>query len=153
MDEIESIIARYDEARQKMQFVVDHIDSNREIYPTWKVKELIAHLAGWDDATIEALTAFLEDRPPSIEIVQGIDVYNAQSVETRKQLPYERVIHEWRAARVQVKTLLRQIPPESLDIEFTFPWGGRGTVIDLTDIFIHHETTHAQEIVKLLNLE
>src|SRR5688572_19440178 len=92
-----------------MQEVVALVSPDQEIYPTWKMKEVLAHITGWDEAVIEALKAVLDKRLPATPARQGIDAYNAQSVEERRNLGEAQVKQEWQMAREEVRNLLRQI--------------------------------------------
>jgi hypothetical protein len=55
MDEREILIQGLEKARTKLLGVVDQFDPSLEVYPHWTIKELLAHLAGWDDAIIDTL--------------------------------------------------------------------------------------------------
>ena len=55
MDEKAKLIQQLDEARAKMRAVLEGIDTRVEIYPTWTIKEVLAHIAGWDDVSASSL--------------------------------------------------------------------------------------------------
>ncbi|MGZ6346744.1 MAG: hypothetical protein ACXWNC_04125, partial [Anaerolineales bacterium] len=68
-----------DETRAKMEGILPHVNPRKEIYPGWTIREVIAHVTGWDDATIEALHAHIEGRPLSIPNISDLDEYNEMS--------------------------------------------------------------------------
>ena len=150
MPERERLIQQLDEARATMQAVVDRVDPKMEIYPGWTMKHVLAHIAGWDDATIASLQAHMGGEEPGTPAVQGIDFYNAQSVATREPLSYEQIQREWAFAREQVKDLLRQMPAEKFAEPLLSAWGATGTIAQLIAVFVHHEIEHAEEIEGLL---
>ena len=43
-------ITRMEQSRAKLNAVLDKIAPQMEIYPTWKVKQVMDHIAGWDEA-------------------------------------------------------------------------------------------------------
>ncbi|MBN1178046.1 MAG: DinB family protein [Anaerolineae bacterium] len=150
MDPREKLIQRLDAARETMRQVVARVDPEREIYPGWTIKHVLAHIAGWDDAAIDALRAHATGSAPSVDAAHGIDAYNAKTVETRESLSYERVVDEWTATRETFKTLLREMPDEKLAQSFVFPWKSGGTAADIVAIFAHHEESHAREIERMI---
>ena len=150
MDEKAQLIQRLDTARAKMHAVVQQLTTEKIIYPGWTPKHLLAHIAGWDEAIIAALRAYAESQEYEIPAFRGINEYNARSVETREMLTYSQVYREWEQAREQVKEELQKMSEEKFKSELLFPWGGRGSVTQLVEVFIEHETQHAKEIEQLL---
>ncbi len=146
MGDRESLLQKLDTAREAMRALAADIDCQQEIYPGWTIKHVLAHLAGWDDATIASLQAHINGEEAGTPAALGIDHYNAQSVATREALSYDQVIREWELAREQLKTLIRQMPEEKFREPLLFPWGQRGTVEFLVTIFADHELEHATEI-------
>jgi uncharacterized damage-inducible protein DinB len=143
------LIERLDEAREKMRAVLVDIDTRMEIYPSWTIKHVLAHITGWDDATIASLRAHAGGDEPGTPASRGIDVYNAESVETRDALDYEHIIQEWELAREQLKDAINEMPPEKLVEPLLFPWGQTGTVAQIVAIFANHEEEHAGDVQAL----
>ena len=149
MEQRTHLIEELDRAREKLTTALQAFGDEQEIYPGWTPKHLLAHIAGWDDAVLTALRAFARGDEFELPAFHGIDVYNAQSVETREMLRHDQVAREWEQVRQQVKDTLNQMPDEKFEQDFLFPWGGRGTIAQLIGIFIHHETEHAEEIEQI----
>ena len=150
MDDKTRFIQQLDAAHEKMLAVVAQVDTELEIYPGWTMKQVLAHLTGWDDATTSSLRAHIDGSQPATPAVEGIDFYNAQSVETREALNYEQTLVEWRLARDQLKAAINDLPPEKLNEPLLFAWGEMGSVARLVAIFVSHEEEHAEEILKHL---
>ncbi|MEJ2208041.1 MAG: DinB family protein [Anaerolineae bacterium] len=142
----EHLLAELDEARQDLYAAMEGLEPEQEIYPGWTMKHLCAHLAGWDEAVAAALRAYLGAEEPATPAVEGINVYNAQSVSTRQYLSLQQVQAECDLAREQVKTLLRDFPADRLEESIVFPWGATGSAAQLIAVFVHHEREHAAEI-------
>jgi hypothetical protein len=149
MDEKAKLIQQLDEARAKMRAVLEGIDTRVEIYPTWTIKEVLAHIAGWDDVSASSLRLHAGGHEPPTPAARGIDYYNAESVATRAALSYQQVVQEWELAREEFKAALLALSPEKLAEPFIFPWGPTGTVALLVRIFAEHEEEHAAEIAAL----
>lgn len=146
----EKLIAELDESRARIKAVLDRFQPGQEIYPGWTRREFIAHVAGWDDGTILAITDFVEGRTPKESPARkGIDFYNAHSVETRVEMDLDHIVREWEFNRRALKDLLAKVPDDKFGVQFQFPWQERGDIHYLVRIMIHHEHEHAEELEKM----
>ncbi|MBN2304507.1 MAG: DinB family protein [Anaerolineae bacterium] len=135
-----------DDARAQMRAALDGIDELMPVYEGWTIKHILAHIAGWDDATTASLRAHISGNEPGTPAARGIDYYNAQSVAEREPLPFPHIVKEWELAREQLKATLDALPEAKFTEKFVFPWGPMGTVDQIIGIMVHHEIEHAQEI-------
>jgi hypothetical protein len=129
---------------------LDEVDRGRKIYPLWTIREILAHLSGWDDATIGFIRSLMEGREPSTPAALGIDVYNSETVATREGLDFDHVYREYIETRKVLLDLIRQMPEEMVTRVHVRPWGGRGCLVDLVDIFAPHEEEHAEDVRRLI---
>ncbi len=147
----DELIQHYQNSRAKMIVLLDKIDQNRKIYPLWTVREILAHLSGWDDATISFIRTILEGGQPGLTLAaQGIDNYNAESVSTREGLDYDHIYREYLETRRVLLELIHQMPEEQITQKFVLPWGGYGTLADMVNIFVPHEEEHAEDVQKII---
>ena len=65
------LLHRLDETRETIEKILPTIDPTLEIYPGWTIKDMLAHMTGWDDATIAALKAFLASGAPPVPTVSS----------------------------------------------------------------------------------
>jgi hypothetical protein len=144
------LMKEFDRARTHMRVLLAELDTRVEIYPEWTIKELLAHLAGWDDATILALQAHSRGETPPLLAVRGIDFYNDQTVGERANLNLAQIIREWELVREQLLGLLAALPPEKLEDPILSPWGQILTIVELVKVMADHEEEHAEAIEKLL---
>lgn len=155
MDEKEGLIADLEKSHalvgQLLRDVEEAHYQSRELYPTWTIKELLAHLAGWDDACIASLGAFAAGDVPATPASRGIDPYNESTVHEREALSLEQVIREWELSRADFIAAIHDLPDEKVREPFVLPWGSRGTLADMVHVFTHHDENHVVEIrAKLL---
>jgi hypothetical protein len=150
MDEIDLLIERLDQARQALQVILDMTEASLDIYPSWKQKELLAHLAGWDEAAIASIQAYLAGNAPVIPAGAGINAYNAESVARRVPLSLEQVRQECLQRREQLKALILQMETKKLFAPLVLPWKGTGTVAQIVEIYAEHELEHAEELRTIL---
>jgi DinB superfamily len=148
-----NLMKEFDQARSHMRQLLDEIDARVKIYPEWTIKELLAHLAGWDDATILSLQAFEKGEATPLLAMRGIDFYNAQTVGERTELDLSQIIREWEMVREQLLAILAAMPEEKLSEKIVSPWGPTFTVARLVQIMADHEEEHAMAIQELIDIE
>ncbi len=145
-----SLLLSMDESRLKIEKLLPEIDPRKEIYPGWTIKDMLAHMTGWDDVTIDSLRAHVVDRPPSLPAIHSLDKYNALTVSSRRDLAYERVLQEWRLTRQILRTIIQQLPEDKFFSPVVVPWGGKPTVTFLVNMFREHEEEHIQDFLEWL---
>jgi DinB superfamily len=148
---IEDMITKMERSRAKLDAALDKIAPQTEIYPTWKVKQLMDHIAGWDVLVYTTLEHYSHGEPPSTVVFGGIDRYNAQSVSERKTLSVGQSRQAYTAARERVITALRNLQPGMLTQKYPAPWGGKCTISSIVRIFVSHEQEHAKQIEEILD--
>ncbi|MGB8212189.1 MAG: maleylpyruvate isomerase N-terminal domain-containing protein [Anaerolineales bacterium] len=144
------LLRRLDDTRSKIEEYLPNIDARKEIYPGWTIKEMLAHMTGWDEATIDSLRAHVIGRPPSVPAIHSMDEYNALTVSSRKGLNYDQTLKEWRLTRQVLRTTIEQMPEDKFIGLIIVPWGDKATVTYLVDMFRDHEDEHARDISKWL---
>jgi hypothetical protein len=144
------LINQLDASHQAVRALLDEIQTGAEVYAGWTIREVLAHLTGWDEAVAASLRAYAKGSEAAIAAYRGINDYNARSVETREGLNYEQTCREWELAREELKAALLALTDEQYAGELLYPWGQRGSVPGLVQIFIHHERDHADEIRGLM---
>ena len=153
MHEGERLIERLDESRDAMRRALSSVNREQEIYPGWTIREILVHIAGWDEvgaSTVQAHT--VGERPAPIEI-HDIDEYNAHLITNHEALTFEEVIRYWRRARRELVEALEEMPVEKFLERAHFPWGDTGSIVRLVSILEEHEREHAAEILERLSGE
>jgi hypothetical protein len=146
MDDAEHLIAMLDKSREMTRGLLRDLDAKTIIYSPWTLKHFLAHLAGWDDASTASLQSLAAGQEPATPAIRGIDYYNAESVSTRQELPYERIVVEWEQAREAFKAAIRALTPEQLSTPLLMPWARMGSAATIVHIMAEHEEEHATEI-------
>ena len=145
------LVEQLGQARSEMERAVSAVDRQQEICPGWTVKEVLAHISGWDAVGISIVRAHLAgEQPPPLE-ARGIDAYNAYLVAGCETLTLEEVVEDWKRSRLQLERALREAAPETLTDQVRFPWGETGTITWYLSILVEHEQEHAREIMELVS--
>ena len=150
MSQREDLIAILERSRSKMMAQLKLIDLNRNIYPLWTIREMLAHLSGWDDSVIAFIQSLLKGQVPATPAVIGIDAYNAETIARRAGLDYDHVYREYIETRKIMLNLIQEIPKEEITAQYILPWGDPGTLADMVNIFGPHEEEHAEDLEKII---
>lgn len=150
MSQCDTYIQRLENARAEMREIVRHAQDNPTIYEPWRMKEVLDHITGWDDAVIASIRSLLAGETPATPAARGLDHYNAETVTSRESIPYALTKQEWTISRAVLLNLIREMTEEQLHTRFVLPWGAQGTIENLVEIFTEHEETHAKEIGEII---
>jgi hypothetical protein len=150
MGKREEILKTLEDSHATMMAQLEEVDKNRKIYPLWTIREIVAHLSGWDDAAIGYINALLKGEPPPTPAVRGTTVYNAETVSTREGLSYDHIVREYVNTRAKLIALMRQVSEEMVTQKSTLPWGEAGSMEDIVQVFGPHEMEHAMDVKKIV---
>jgi hypothetical protein len=150
MGQREELLAILKNSRAKMIKQLNEVDLKREIYPLWTIREMLAHLAGWDEAVIGYARSLMTEQTPATPAARGIDAYNAESVAARAGLNYDQVRDEFIGNREILMNLLQEIREEHITARHILPWGSKGNLVDIVNIWGPHEEEHAEDVEKLI---
>ncbi len=145
-----TLLQLLDDTRTKIECLLPQIDPNKEIYPGWTIREVLVHVAGWDEAAAATLRAHLENKPLSLPRINNLDEYNAISISNRSEMDGEQVLREWRSTRDVLRRMIKEFPEEKFHLRFAVPWGGKSTVTAMMEMFCEHEESHTRDIQKVL---
>lgn len=63
------------------------------LFDKWSLKDVLAHLSGWDALTVELIEKFKIDEPPTW--IDKINIFNQNSLDQRKSLTWEEIYKEF----------------------------------------------------------
>lgn len=144
------ILQAYEQSRAAMTAHLKEIDKNRKIYPLWTIREIIAHLSGWDDAAIGMLNALIKGEIPPTPAMRGAVVYNDETVSTREGLSYDHILREYSSTRERLLELIHSAPEEVFTQEAVLPWGDQATFERMAIFLASHELEHAEDVRKII---
>ena len=153
MHEAERLIERLNRSRNAMQRAVSSVDADRELCPGWTIREMLAHIAGWDEVGTRTVRAHAAGTAPEPLETQGIDAYNDILIAKCEALSHEQVVQYWKSSRRELVDALEQTSPVKFRERAEFPWGEKGNITRLVSILSEHEMEHAHEILELVSGE
>lgn len=149
MDRTDRLIRKLDEARGMLQAAERRINRTILVTEEWHLKEVLAHVAVWDEVSLPPLKSLIESGLASTNRVLDIEEINSQVAAECRDLEYEQVVQRWQRSRERLKATVKEMPPEAFDVSLLFPWGRRGTAAEMVEVLARHEREHALEIEEL----
>ncbi len=106
----------------------------------WTVKDMVAHLVGWEKANAEAASAALETNKDPVWLeVEDEDSFNAESVKFYKAYSSRQLLEEWENWQVKLNEITEKISQKNYQILFN--WLAESK---------NHKEHHFQQIKKLI---
>jgi hypothetical protein len=112
----------------------------------WSVREIIAHLASFEQVLVEVLDSFITSQPtPTLEQYKTMrgDDFNEVQVNQRKGKSPSDVLKEYDHLHEEVRQRLPKIPTATLRQAGTIPW--YGMEYDLEDFIVYAFYGHKRE--------
>jgi hypothetical protein len=116
----------------------------------WSVKDIVAHLASYEEVLIDILSGFVGRYPtPSLEkFLELGSQFNDTEVERRKGRTVREILDEFNDVHAQVMSLAERIRPEAFRQVGTLPWYGMEYSLDdvLVYMYYGHKREHSAQI-------
>ena len=115
----------------------------------WSVKDLLAHLAGWDYTNLDASKAVLAGELPSFYEHHSRDwqTYNAMLVAKYKRDSFKELLALVKISQQELFEFLQSVVPESFSKDFGVRFRGyKVTIQRLLEAEIKDEQAHCQQI-------
>lgn len=116
----------------------------------WSVKDLLAHLIGWDETNLLATKSILEGQLPSFYEHRDRDwqTYNAILVKKHKKDSFQELLTAVKDSQEKLIEFLQTIPAENFNKDFGVRFRGyKVTIQRLLEAEWKDEQTHLQQIV------
>lgn len=115
----------------------------------WSVKDLLAHLAGWDYTNLDAIGSVMQGKLPAFYKYRDRDwqTYNAMLVTKYKRDSFRELLALIRNSQKKLIDFLQSIPPESFRKDFGVRFRGyKVTIQRLLEADIKDGRVHTQQI-------
>ncbi|SRR5260370_25540643 len=87
----------------------------------WSVKDILAHVTTWEEEALKALPLILTGgRPPRYIQFGGIDAFNAQMAEQKRDLALSEVLRQLEETHRRLLDYLQSVPEEHFTRETPF---------------------------------
>ncbi len=116
----------------------------------WSIKDLIAHLASWDEEELRVIQAFAMQNEPqysyTISDRSDFAVWNNEQVELRRSRSLQEVIAEFDAARRDLIQAVEGVTDQVLMRPKMTSWNREYTGLELLEEQAAHDLEHAADI-------
>jgi hypothetical protein len=142
------LIRNLENVREEFRSLLNAADPELEISPGWTVKEVLAHITGWDLVTVQAIQSY-QKRSLYLLDTMDIDACNREIIKSRQDHTLKEVFTEWEQARRSLVEAVQALDEEDLEDGLMYPWGEEGSLQEMLEIIAGHEKEHAREIQRL----
>lgn len=117
------VLERLENAWTTLEASYAGLDDRRMIEPgvtgEWSVKDILAHVAAWQDEALKYLPVIAEGkRPPRYSVMYGgIHAFNERVTVEKKGLSLEKVLNQLHATHRRVVEMVSATPESLLDTE------------------------------------
>jgi hypothetical protein len=122
----------------------------------WSVKDIIAHLASYEEVLVDVLSTFIGQPPTPFlnKFTAPGGQFNDTEVGRRKRRRLREVLDEFNDAHAQAMSLVAQIRPEQFRHSGTLPWYGMEYALDdfLVYTLYGHKREHSAQIAAFRDL-
>jgi hypothetical protein len=115
----------------------------------WSIKDLLAHLIGWDHTNLDAVNNVLKSQLPSFYEHRDHDwqTYNARLVEKYKKGSFKELLRKMKDSQEKLIEFLQTVQSENFNKDFGVRFRGyKVTIQRLLEAEIKDEQTHLQQI-------
>lgn len=121
--------------------------TDRETRPLcehWTLKDIITHLAVFEQFGVSALKQLLAGAQPRFELtIANFDTFNEAQIVSRQGIPWARTFENQQLTRRSLLSLLAEADDELLALPFAAPWGSLTTGYRLLVALAVHEQEHS----------
>ena len=115
------------------------------IYEGWTIKDVLAHLAGWDEYAINTIPLIAQDRADELPPLD-VDAYNRESLAARQDKLLAEILDELKISHRRLLDLILELDHEEIDKRHE----RRGRIITIRsyviNVLMEHEREHALDI-------
>ena len=144
------LVAVLNAARDELLASVDLIPpadrASRPVCGYWTLKDLVGHLADWEQVGVAGLRDMATGRPPDVAPIPDIEAWNREHAAAREDQPWETCWEDLHETRDQLLDVLRGMDQEQIERSYRFPWGPRGTTYEWVRVFATHDREHAHDL-------
>ncbi len=139
--------------RARLLALLDGLPEEQMLIPDligrWSIKDLLAHLAGWEDWAVQVLTVVPpgETMPAAYaEALADFDAFNAESVAERDDYSPDEQLVELERVHEELIGMVERLGADGLAQTFRWPGDRPSTFGQFVGIFAHHDLQHLDDL-------
>lgn len=125
------------------------VEQDQVFLGIWSIKDLLAHLIGWDKTSLRAVKSVLKGQLPSFYKYHDRDwqTYNAMLVKKYKKDSFEELLVAAKESQGKLLEFLQTVPPENFNKDFGVRFRGyKVTIQRLLEADTEDDQVHLKQI-------
>ncbi|MCP4423411.1 MAG: DinB family protein [Chloroflexi bacterium] len=118
----------------------------------WTLKDLVGHLADWEQIGVDGLNQLLLGQKPELAPIDDFDIFDQAGVAARRRQDWRRIWREFNDTRQTLDDVFQKYPEPFLQHTLTTPWGRKMPAYFWLATVFGHDIEHAIDIRRALNL-
>ncbi len=144
-------------ARQEFTTLVDLVPpderAGRLVHGDWMLKDLVGHMADWENLIVDGLRQLLLDQSPQFAVtITDFAAFDEQLVQVRRLQPWRQVWQDFNRSRKALDDAFQQFPELFLSHTLVTPWGKEMPAYFWLTICFGHDHEHASHLRQALSL-
>jgi len=107
----------------------------------WTIKDLLAHLASWENSCLIPLRAYAAGEAFVPEAIPDHNAWNQAQSERWQAQSLAEIMANYQSIRDEFVALITTLPEPRSEIKLPAPWGGEATIHELCSGLVWHEKT------------
>ena len=137
--------------RQEFTALVDLVPpderADKPVYGSWTLKDLVGHLADWEQLIVDGLRYLLLDQTPQFAVtITDFAAFDEAKVQVRRQQPWRQVWQDFSRSRKALDDVVQQFPELFLSHTLVTPWGKEMPAYFWLTICFGHDHEHATHL-------
>lgn len=146
----DDLIRQLKESRREFLKVLSQFPNDGKIVDKWGKKEIIAHIAGWEEEGSVCIPQILKGEKPK-SFLMSIKRYNDESVTKRKGKTVKQLLDDLERLRTSFISQIKELSEKQLKGYYgTFLHKNPINVLWIIHEAISHDKTHTKQLRRLL---
>jgi hypothetical protein len=143
--------------RQEFTMLVDLIPPDdrisKPVHNDWTLKDLVGHLADWENLIVDGLRQLLLDQTPQFAVtISDFAAFDEAQVQARQPQPWRMVWQDFNRSRKALDDVFQPFPELFLSHTLVTPWGKEMPAYFWLTICFGHDHEHAGHLRQALSL-
>jgi hypothetical protein len=147
----EKALSRLNNSRRALRKAIDVLTideiSTIQVEGIWTVKDVLGHIAAWENSLLEPLSAFVDGGPFQAEEIPDHDAWNAKQAARCSQRSVSIILEEMDTTRQELLNTAEKLSTSQWHQSFRAPWGDQNSLIEMISGLAWHEEEHTKSIL------
>ena len=145
------IIDQLAESRQAFLHALEGLQDDQinqaPVEGTWTIKDLLAHLASWENTCLVPLRIYSSGGEFVPDPIPNHDVWNQAQAQRWQSQTLAETLADYQSIREEFVALISALPDACWNVKLPAPWGGEATIAELcSGLAWHEKTEHLKSI-------